>query len=176
MNLLRLCASTLRTEVVPALDDMIKTGATQAYTEELLSYLMETQGLLLAAVRCDDLRWYEIDDAEDLRTAERIFARADTSDPPPWGVTFTTIGRFDAAPLHNLRSCLWRRPRNDAKTRADGGRNQRVRLLPQQNASGSSGARRVKHNPQAMVVAKQLFRPQPLTAGMGWYLDLKRGR
>ncbi|MEK9281015.1 phosphocholine cytidylyltransferase family protein [Bradyrhizobium sp. ISRA442] len=85
MNLLRLSASTLRTEVVPALDDMIKVGATQAYTEELLSYLVETQGLQLAAVRCDDLRWYEIDDAEDLRTAERIFARADTSDPTASG-------------------------------------------------------------------------------------------
>ncbi|MCA1378999.1 MULTISPECIES: phosphocholine cytidylyltransferase family protein [unclassified Bradyrhizobium] len=77
MNLLRLSASTLRTEVIPALDDMIRAGATQAYTEELLSYLVETRGLLLAAVRCDGLRWYEIDDAEDLRTAERIFAEAD---------------------------------------------------------------------------------------------------
>ncbi|RXH35345.1 hemolysin activation protein [Bradyrhizobium nanningense] len=77
MNLLRLSASTLRTELVPALDDMIKAGATRAYTEELLSYLVETQGLQLAAVRCDDLRWYEIDDAEDLRIAERIFAKAD---------------------------------------------------------------------------------------------------
>ncbi|WP_183258047.1 phosphocholine cytidylyltransferase family protein [Bradyrhizobium sp. CIR48] len=85
MNLLRLSASTLRTEVIPALDDMIRAGATQAYTEELLSYLVETQGLQLAAVRCDDLRWYEIDDAEDLRTAERIFARADTSDPTASG-------------------------------------------------------------------------------------------
>ncbi|MGY3387430.1 NDP-sugar pyrophosphorylase family protein [Bradyrhizobium sp. USDA 3311] len=75
LNLLRLSASTLRTEVIPALDDMIRAGATQAYMEELISYLVETGGLQLAAVRCDDLRWYEIDDPEDLRTAERIFAK-----------------------------------------------------------------------------------------------------
>ncbi|KYK43213.1 hypothetical protein A1D31_38385 [Bradyrhizobium liaoningense] len=41
MNLLRLSASTLRTEVIPVLDDMIKAGATQAYTEELFSDLVE---------------------------------------------------------------------------------------------------------------------------------------
>ncbi|MDA9420917.1 phosphocholine cytidylyltransferase family protein [Bradyrhizobium sp. CCBAU 53380] len=85
MNLLRLSASTLRTEVIPALDDMVRAGATQAYTEELLSYLVETRGLQLAAVRCDDLRWYEIDDAEDLRIAERIFAEADTFGPTAQG-------------------------------------------------------------------------------------------
>ncbi len=78
MNLLRLSASTLRAEVVPTLDDMIRAGATKAYTEELLSYLVEIQGLQFAAVRCDHLRWYEIDDVEDLRAAERIFAKANT--------------------------------------------------------------------------------------------------
>ncbi|MEZ2146716.1 phosphocholine cytidylyltransferase family protein [Bradyrhizobium sp. DN5] len=79
MNLLRLSASTLRKAVIPALDDIIRSGATQVYTEELLADLVETRGLQLAAVRCDDLRWYEIDDAEDLRIAERIFAKADTT-------------------------------------------------------------------------------------------------
>ncbi|MCK1489117.1 hypothetical protein IVB14_01345 [Bradyrhizobium sp. 180] len=44
MILLRLSASTLRARVVPALHDTIKAGATQAYTEELLSYLVETRG------------------------------------------------------------------------------------------------------------------------------------
>lgn len=75
MNLLRLSAPTLRTTIIPALDDIIGSGATQAYTEELLSYLVERRGLQLAAARCDDLRWYEIDNTEDLRIAERIFAR-----------------------------------------------------------------------------------------------------
>ncbi|WP_024510013.1 phosphocholine cytidylyltransferase family protein [Bradyrhizobium sp. ARR65] len=76
MNLLRFSASTLRTTIVPALDDMIGSGATQAYTEELLVYLIERRGLQLAAARCDELRWYEIDSTDDLRIAERIFTSA----------------------------------------------------------------------------------------------------
>ncbi|WP_082656160.1 phosphocholine cytidylyltransferase family protein [Bradyrhizobium valentinum] len=61
INLLRLSATTLRATIVPALDDIIGSGATQAYTEELLANLVERRGLRLAAARCDDLRWYEID-------------------------------------------------------------------------------------------------------------------
>ncbi|WP_354133323.1 phosphocholine cytidylyltransferase family protein [Bradyrhizobium sp. RT9a] len=74
MNLLRFSAPTLRSTIVPALDDIIGSGATQAYTEELLAYLVERRGLQLAAARCDDLRWYEIDSIDDLRIAESIFA------------------------------------------------------------------------------------------------------
>ncbi|WP_027532945.1 phosphocholine cytidylyltransferase family protein [Bradyrhizobium sp. WSM3983] len=74
LNLLRLSASTLRMTIVPALNDLVGSGATQAYTEELLAYLVERRGLQLAATRCDDLRWCEIDNAEDLRTANRLFA------------------------------------------------------------------------------------------------------
>lgn len=73
MNLLRFSAPTLRERIVPALDDIITSGARQAYTEELLAYLVERRGLQLTAARCDDLRWYEIDSIEDLRIAERIF-------------------------------------------------------------------------------------------------------
>ncbi|MGY2843684.1 NDP-sugar pyrophosphorylase family protein [Bradyrhizobium sp. USDA 4509] len=73
MNLLRLSALTLKATIVPALDQIIGSGATQAYTEELLSYLVELRGLQLATTRCDHLRWYEIDTAEDLQIAERLF-------------------------------------------------------------------------------------------------------
>ncbi|MHC1949615.1 phosphocholine cytidylyltransferase family protein [Bradyrhizobium sp. UFLA06-06] len=76
MNLLRFSGPTLKATIVPALDDVIGSGAKQAYTEELLGYLVERRGLQLAAARCDDLRWCEIDTAEDLRLAERIFSRA----------------------------------------------------------------------------------------------------
>lgn len=76
LNLLRFSATTLRTMIVPALEDIIGSGATQAYTEELFAYLVEKRGLQLATARCDDLRWYEIDSTEDLQIAERIFARA----------------------------------------------------------------------------------------------------
>lgn len=78
MNLLRFSASSLRETIVPALDEIVASGARQAYTEELLAYLVERRGLQLAAARCDSLRWYEIDSPEDLRIAERIFTRQGT--------------------------------------------------------------------------------------------------
>lgn len=73
MNLIRFSGADLRTKIVPVLGDIIGSGATKAYTEELLGILIERNGLQLAAARCDDLRWYEIDSEEDLRAAERIF-------------------------------------------------------------------------------------------------------
>ncbi|WOH80289.1 phosphocholine cytidylyltransferase family protein [Bradyrhizobium sp. BEA-2-5] len=74
MNLLRLSESSLSNIIVPALDDIIGSGATQAFTEELLAYLVERRGMQLAAARCDGLKWYEIDSAEDLRIAEELFS------------------------------------------------------------------------------------------------------
>ncbi|MDX8529079.1 phosphocholine cytidylyltransferase family protein [Mesorhizobium sp. MSK_1335] len=74
MNLLRLAASTLRGLIVPALDEVIGSGATQAHIEELLAYLVERRGLQLAAARCDGVKWCEIDSAEDLQSAHSIFA------------------------------------------------------------------------------------------------------
>ncbi|MHC2296167.1 phosphocholine cytidylyltransferase family protein [Rhizobium mongolense] len=76
MNLLRFSVSTVRSTIVPALNDIIGSGATQAYTEELLAYLVERRGMKLAAVRCDDLKWYEIDSEADLRIAERLFSQS----------------------------------------------------------------------------------------------------
>ncbi|VIO69811.1 phosphocholine cytidylyltransferase family protein [Bradyrhizobium ivorense] len=77
MNLLRLSAATLKETIVPALEEIIGSGATHAYTEELLSYLVELRGLQLATARCDHLKWYEIDTPEDLQIAERIFKGAE---------------------------------------------------------------------------------------------------
>src|SRR5262249_46168285 len=82
MNLLRFSAPTLRATIVPALDDIIGSGAIRAYTEEVLAYLVEKRGLQLAAARCDNLRWYEIDSIEDLRVAESIFKKRTLSFPP----------------------------------------------------------------------------------------------
>ncbi|MGY4167839.1 phosphocholine cytidylyltransferase family protein [Bradyrhizobium sp. USDA 4529] len=82
MNLLRFSATTLKTMIVPTLGDIIASGATQAYSEELLAYLVERRGLQLAAARCDDLKWYEIDSVDDLRIAESIFVPANTTDVP----------------------------------------------------------------------------------------------
>lgn len=74
MNLIRFSGIQLRTMIVPVLDDLIGSGATKAYTEELLALLIDRRGLQIAAARCDDLRWYEIDSEDDLRMAQVIFA------------------------------------------------------------------------------------------------------
>ncbi|MFQ3453228.1 phosphocholine cytidylyltransferase family protein [Bradyrhizobium sp. UFLA01-814] len=78
MNLLKFSQSSLSNIIVPALDDIIGSGATQAFIEELLAYLVERRGMQLAAARCDNLRWYEIDSTEDLRIAEDLFSSAPT--------------------------------------------------------------------------------------------------
>ncbi|OMI12962.1 hemolysin activation protein [Bradyrhizobium brasilense] len=73
LNLFRFSASTLRATIVPGLDDIIRSGATRSYTEELFAYLIERRGLQLAAARCDHARWWEIDTADDLRIANELF-------------------------------------------------------------------------------------------------------
>ncbi|WP_245322611.1 CDP-alcohol phosphatidyltransferase family protein [Bradyrhizobium valentinum] len=73
MNLFRFAAPTLRSKIVPALDNIISSGGILAYTEELLTHLIERGVLQLAVARC--LKWCEIDTEGDLRTAERTFAR-----------------------------------------------------------------------------------------------------
>ncbi|QOZ33250.1 phosphocholine cytidylyltransferase family protein [Bradyrhizobium sp. CCBAU 53421] len=82
MNLLRFSFGTLSKTIVPSLDDLVRSGATQTYTEELLAQLVERRGLKLAAARCDALRWYEIDSTDDLRIAERLFATASLRPSP----------------------------------------------------------------------------------------------
>ncbi|MBR1164609.1 phosphocholine cytidylyltransferase family protein [Bradyrhizobium elkanii] len=81
LNVLRFAASTLRSTIVPALNEIIGSGAIRSYTEELLAFLIERRGLQLAAVRCDGLKWYEIDTPADLQIAEAIFATRAVSRP-----------------------------------------------------------------------------------------------
>ncbi len=76
MNLIRMCSADLRGKIVPFLNELIGTGAVKAYTEELFANLIERHGLRMAATRCDDLKWYEIDSTSDLRIAEALFADA----------------------------------------------------------------------------------------------------
>ncbi|ESZ09424.1 hemolysin activation protein [Mesorhizobium sp. L48C026A00] len=75
MNLLRFSAQTLRDKIVPALDAYADAGHANVYTEQMLAQLIADAGLALAAARCDDLRWYEIDTADDLRIAEGMFSK-----------------------------------------------------------------------------------------------------
>ncbi|MDL2409799.1 phosphocholine cytidylyltransferase family protein [Rhizobium calliandrae] len=73
MNLIRFSANDLRDTIVPHLDDLIGGGAVKSYTEELLSDLIKKKDLQIAAARCDDVRWYEIDTEDDLRVTEAMF-------------------------------------------------------------------------------------------------------
>ncbi|APO70309.1 nucleotidyltransferase protein (plasmid) [Rhizobium gallicum] len=73
MNLIRLSGNDLRETIVPRLDDLIGSGAVNSYTEDLLSDLVQKKALWIAAARCDDVRWYEIDNEDDLRVAEAMF-------------------------------------------------------------------------------------------------------
>ncbi|PDT35846.1 MULTISPECIES: phosphocholine cytidylyltransferase family protein [Sinorhizobium] len=73
MNLIRFSGNDLRETIVPHLDSIIRSGAVKSYTEEMLSNLVQTRNLRIAAARCDDVRWYEIDNEDDLRIAEAIF-------------------------------------------------------------------------------------------------------
>ncbi|WP_331375524.1 phosphocholine cytidylyltransferase family protein [Sinorhizobium chiapasense] len=76
MNLIRFSGNDLRETIVPHLDDLIGSGAVMSYTEELLSGLVQKKDLRIAAARCDDVRWYEIDNEDDLRIAEALFLTA----------------------------------------------------------------------------------------------------
>lgn len=76
MNIMRLGARTLRTALVPALERAVRSGNERAYVEQILAGLIGEGDLMLQAVDCGDLRWFEIDSDEDLRTAERIFMPA----------------------------------------------------------------------------------------------------
>ncbi|MBP1884829.1 phosphocholine cytidylyltransferase family protein [Sinorhizobium mexicanum] len=76
MNLIRFSGTDLRETIVPHLDNLICCGAVKSYTEELLSDLVQKKDLRIAAARCDDVRWYEIDNEDDLRIAEALFLTA----------------------------------------------------------------------------------------------------
>lgn len=76
MNLIRFSGNDLRETIVPRLDDLIGSGAVNSYIEELLSDLVQKKALWIGAARCDDVRWYEIDNEDDLRIAEAMFLTA----------------------------------------------------------------------------------------------------
>ena len=73
INLFRFTGATLRELLVPALGGLVAAGATRAYVEEVLAGLVGGGSLALAAVNCGDLKWYEVDSVEDLRSAEAMF-------------------------------------------------------------------------------------------------------
>ncbi len=75
MNLFAFSPRALRDFLVPALDEMVRQGAVETYTEQILAEVIHNRDLPIQSVNCGDLKWYEIDSAGDLRIAENIFAQ-----------------------------------------------------------------------------------------------------
>ncbi len=73
INLFRFDQATLRDRLVPGLDAQHSIGRNNLYVEQVLQQLIEEGGFDLTAVRCDDLKWYEIDSPADLMIAEAVF-------------------------------------------------------------------------------------------------------
>lgn len=73
INLFRFGADTLRDHLVPRLNDLVASGGSKAYVEQVLAGLIADGRLSIKGVLCDDLRWFEIDSTADLCVAERIF-------------------------------------------------------------------------------------------------------
>jgi NDP-sugar pyrophosphorylase family protein len=73
LNLYAFKAATLRSTLVPALETRVTQGGSGSYVEQVLGDLIASGRLSVAAVLCGDLKWFEIDTAEDLRRAEQIF-------------------------------------------------------------------------------------------------------
>ena len=74
VNVCRFTAQTLERTLVPALDRLIGEGTHKGYVEQVLAQLIASGSLRLRGAFCSGLRWFEIDNAADLRIAESIFA------------------------------------------------------------------------------------------------------
>ncbi len=64
----------LRREFVPRLDAAIAAGQVNEYYETVLRTICRSGHPELTAVRCDDIKWMEIDDGNDLAAAEYLFS------------------------------------------------------------------------------------------------------
>lgn len=67
----------LRREFVPRLDAAIAAGQVNEYYETVLRTICSSGRPELTAVRCDDVKWSEIDDSNDLAAAEYVFSSQD---------------------------------------------------------------------------------------------------
>jgi histidinol-phosphate/aromatic aminotransferase/cobyric acid decarboxylase-like protein len=74
VNIYRLGGRFLRENFLPRLDAAITSGKVHDYYETVLNELCNRDGLTMAAVRCDDISWIEIDNQDDLTAANYLFA------------------------------------------------------------------------------------------------------
>ena len=74
VNLYHFGGDFLRKFFLPYLDSAIAAGNVGDYHEAVLSELCGQDGVDLSAVLCDDVRWIEVDNQDDLTAANYLFA------------------------------------------------------------------------------------------------------
>jgi len=74
VNFYRFGGDFLRKCFLPRLDSAIAAGNVDDYYEAVLSELCRQDGVGLSAVLCDDVRWIEVDNQDDLTAANYLFA------------------------------------------------------------------------------------------------------
>ena len=77
INVYLLRGDFLSSYFVPHLDAFIASGDVDQFYEVILHAMTYMQTHTLRAVRCDDLKWFEIDDENDRTAAEHLFATPD---------------------------------------------------------------------------------------------------
>ncbi len=104
VNIYNFTKDFFRNTLVPHLDTYLKTQSVNEYYELVLGVIIYIGNPKLYAAIADDVKWYEIDDANDLQKANYIFASPaekirtiDTSHGGYWRYDFT-----DFCYLYNL--------------------------------------------------------------------------
>jgi histidinol-phosphate/aromatic aminotransferase/cobyric acid decarboxylase-like protein/CTP:phosphocholine cytidylyltransferase-like protein len=74
VNIYRFSGDFLRHRFLPRLDAAISAGDVNDFYETVLHALCRQHEPALTALRCDDIRWFEIDNQDDLSAANYLFA------------------------------------------------------------------------------------------------------
>ena len=75
LNLYRLSARTLQRHILPRLQRLVRAGAIKVPLEDVFTDLIVAGELRMAAARCHDLRWFEIDCEANLPLAGQVLPR-----------------------------------------------------------------------------------------------------
>ncbi len=79
VNIYKLCRHTIRTQVLPSLDEFVASGQNDQFYEAVFAQLIRRGQLQLAVHFTGPRQWIEIDTIEDLHEAERLFRRVSGS-------------------------------------------------------------------------------------------------
>jgi histidinol-phosphate/aromatic aminotransferase/cobyric acid decarboxylase-like protein len=74
VNIYRFSGEFLRNNFLPCLNAAINAGNVHDYYETILRELCDQYRLTMTAVHCDDIKWIEVDNLDDLTAANYLFA------------------------------------------------------------------------------------------------------